>query len=746
MKRAKPLVFGLKLSLAAAAAGSPRRFSIAAYNGGTLPVNGFELPVIVDLQGLQIPPDGVIPLLIDHEISTEATLGQTDSIVNDGKSLAISGPVTGISQRAQNVLAMFDGGHSWQASIGLLMTQQEMIATGQSVAVNGQTFVGPVIVARESVLRETSVLPMGADATTSVNLAAAAAQLKGAAMTFEEFLASLGVDPATLDENKRAALMLAFDAAQNPASPAPAPAPAAARGSKTVKAEGATFEEWLASQGIDPAAITPEELAAYQQMYQELQLATPADPAAPAMPAAASAALTLRAQLRRTAAAEMRRQAEINSKTIGHPLIAAAAIEQGWSVEKTELAVLKAQAKQRAPFGHVKSPDHSPAVLEAALCVARKLPNVEKQYSDQVLQAAHTQFRGGIRLSQIILRAAAQNGYGVGVGDKITNSNYSDVISYASRSLQAAGPSVLSVPGILSNVANKEVVAGYEQGDNTWREIAAIKSVSDFKEVTTYRLLDNMKYEKLGKGGIIKQGSVSEESYTRKANTYAKMFSLDRQDIINDDLGVFDDLRKRIGLGASIALNEVFWLAFMAQLGTMFTSGRTNYISGATTNLGTDGVGLGLGVTAFRKMTSPSADSSKRVNADRRTGAGGRPELLLVPPELEHTADKLYVGGNLNTGTAAGEENIFRGKYRPVVAWQLSDSGYTGYSTTQWFLLNNPAYLAAMVVSFLDGVETPVVEVSDADFNQLGIQIRGYHDFGCDDAEYLAGVMSKGAA
>lgn len=708
MKRAKPLVFGLKLSLAAAPAGQPRRFAIAAYNGGTLPVNGFELPVVVDLTGLQCPPDGVIPLLIDHEISTEATLGQTDAIVNDGRSLAISGPVTGISQRAQNVLAMFDGGHAWQASVGLLVTQQEMIAAGRSVSVNGQTFVGPVIVARQSVLRETSVLPMGADATTSVNLAAAAAQLKGAAMTFEEWLASLGVDAATLDDTKRAALMLAFEASQNPAAPVPVePVP--------VAAEGATPPE------EDPTKMTT-----------------------------AGAVLNLQAALRKTASEEMRRQAEINAKAVGHPLIAAAAIEQGWSVDKTELAVLKAQAAQRAPFGHVKSHDHSPAVLEAALCIARKLPNVEKQFSDQVLQAAHTQFRGAIRLSQIILRAAAQNGYQVGYGDRITASNYADVISYASapRTLQAAGPSVLSVPGILSNVANKEVAAGYEQGDTSWKEISAIKSVSDFKEVTTYRLLDNMKYEKLGKGGIIKQGSVGEESYTRKANTYAKMFSLDRQDIINDDLGVFDDLRKRVGLGAAMALNEVFWLAFMSQLGTLFTTARTNYISGGTTNLGTDGVGLGLGVTAFRKMTSPAADGSKKVNADsmRRQGAGGRPEILLVPPELEHNADKLYVGSNLNTGTAAGEENTFRGKYRPVVAWQLSDAGYAGYSATQWLLLNNPAYLAAMVVSFLDGNEMPTVEVADSDFNQLGIQIRGYHDFGCDDAEYLAGVHSKGAA
>jgi hypothetical protein len=51
-----------------------------------------------------------------------------------------------------------------------------------------------------------------------------------------------------------------------------------------------------------------------------------------------------------------------------------------------------------------------------------------------------------------------------------------------------------------------------------------------------------------------------------------------------------------------------------------------------------------------------------------------------------------------------------------------------------------------MVVSFLNGNETPTVESADADFDTLGIQSRGYHDFGCDQAEYLCGIKSKGAA
>jgi len=333
------------------------------------------------------------------------------------------------------------------------------------------------------------------------------------------------------------------------------------------------------------------------------------------------------------------------------------------------------------------------------------------------------------------LTAAAANGAYIAPGQQVN----SDILRAAWGQNLQANASTVSLPGILSNVANKEILTGYMNEDAAWREIAATKPVSDFKTVTSYRMLDNMTYEKVGPDGKIKHGSVGQESYTRSAATYAKMFALTRRDIINDDLGAFDDLRARLGRGSAIQLNNVFWTAFVNN-STFFTTTRTNYITGATSNLATDGVGIGLGVTAFRKMTSPTADGNKRV------GAGMRPEILLVPPELEHTASKLYADDRLNTGSANGEANIFAGKYRPVVAWQLSDSAYTGYSTTAWYLLANPSQMPTVVVSFLNGVETPTVESADAEFSTLGIEFRGYHDFGVDMAEYLGGLKSKGAA
>ena len=687
----------------------PKRFSILAYSGGLLNVDGFPFPVVVDLAGLVI--DHNIPILVDHTKSVEATLGLTDSIVNDGKSLVLSGAITGQSSLCQQVIAQAAAGHTWQASIGALVTDSYEIQPGQTVEVNSQTFTGPCIVARSASLRETSVLPVGADSSTSVNLAAKAAT-KGSFMpSFEEWLTSLGIDSSNLNDENRAVLSMAYDTASK------TPVPAAA--------------------GMETDPETPVEPPAV----------------------AAGAMMNLKAALaaqNKEIAANLRRVAEIQAAAAGNPTIAATAIEQGWSIDKVKLEMLTASMARTRPtsFRAAESNLDQSTVLEAAICMTRKTREFEKDFRPEVLQAAQSQFRRGIGLKQILLQAASTNGYQANAGEGIHTGNLEEVLHFAcpskrGQSLNATGFSTVSVPNILSNVANKELLTGYMEEDNAWREIAAVKSVSDFKQATSYRMLDDMTYEQLSPAGDIRHGGIGEETYTRQVDTYAKMFAITRKMIVNDDMGAFDDLRARIGRGSAKKLNQVFWSTFTNNA-SFFTSGNTNYLTGATSNLGTDGVGLGLAVLKFRQMTSPTADGKKRVNADTanpvgRAGTGGRPEILLVPPELEAIAEALYVNQNLGM-TKTSEANIYAGKYRPVVAWQLSDSTYTGNSATAFYLLNSPGYLPTTVVSFLNGVETPTVESADADFSTLGIQFRGYHDFGVDQAEYLGGVKSKGAA
>ena len=77
---------------------------------------------------------------------------------------------------------------------------------------------------------------------------------------------------------------------------------------------------------------------------------------------------------------------------------------------------------------------------------------------------------------------------------------------------------------------------------------------------------------------------------------------------------------------------------------------------------------------------------------------------------------------------------------------QLENSDFTGYSALAWYLLCDPAILATAAMCFLNGQQSPTIESAEADFNTLGIQLRGYHDFGVSFSEYRAGVKSLGEA
>jgi len=465
--------------------------------------------------------------------------------------------------------------------------------------------------------------------------------------------------------------------------------------------------------------------------------------------AAAQAVIDLQASLaagQKMIAAQLRQNAEIQAKAAGHPMIAAKAIEENWSVDKVELEVIKAsmasgKVRPTSFTGAQNSPELAPQVLEAAFCVARKIKGVDKAYPDQVLQAAHTRFGGRMGIKRLLIEAAVANGHYVSASEGVHRGNWQEIGKAAWNGVQA-GFSTLSVPGILSNIANKELLQGYMEEEQTWREIAKVATVNDFKTVTSYRMLDDMEYEEVGPGGRIKHGTISEESYTRKARTYAKMFSLTRDKIIDDDMGAFDDLRNRIGRGAAKKLNRVFWAAWLNNA-AFFTAGRGNLITGATTTLLADNVGLELALDAFDNLRTPAADGAKVPGGK----FGGMPTILLTPGGgISRVAEAIYVNQNIGGGTTTANANIHAGKYKPVKSVFLNDSTVSGGSATAWYLLRDPSVAAGVVVSFLDGVETPTVESQDAEFSTLGIEMRGYHDFGVDQAEYLCGVKSKGAA
>ncbi|MEK0426793.1 MAG: hypothetical protein RJB11_2884 [Planctomycetota bacterium] len=410
------------------------------------------------------------------------------------------------------------------------------------------------------------------------------------------------------------------------------------------------------------------------------------------------------------------------------PLVEAQAIREGWNLEKAELMKIR-MMRPEVPAIHVPQNTINAHVLEAACYVSAGLMNVEEHVQEQSLEIAARKFKGGIGLQELLLEAAWANGY---TGRTFRDHREVMRAAFGNR-VEASSVSNVDIGGILANVANKFLLEGFFTVERTWRNICAIRNVVDFKTVTSYRLIGKDQYELVAPGGEIKHGNLGNESFTNKADTYGLMLGVDRRDFINDDLGAITTVPRKLGRGSGLKINDIFWTTFMNN-SAFFVAGNKNFISGADTALTIDG------------LTKAEVAYYDLVDADGKP-IGTMPTILLVPTALSAIGTQLYKSLEMRDNTANARmpiNNPHAGKFRVEVSRYLGNSNYTGNSTKAWYLLSDPNDLPLIEVAFLNGQEAPTIETATADFNVLGVQMRGYHDFGASLQDPRAAIKSKG--
>jgi phage head maturation protease len=596
------------------AAASPRRFTIEAYTGSQIRQGWSREPVVIDLAGMQFKQR--LPIVLGHDYTLGSILGQTDSVRVEAGKLIVEGEILADSDVARQVLQLAERGYAWQASVGADVRRHQKVDADAVTTVNGQTHMGPVRIVKASALREVSFVTLGADAETSVAIAAEAAE---------------ELPTMAADANK-----------------------------------------------------------------------TPADEAqAPVVEATAKDAVEIKSTVEITASDELSAKIDAFTK----------------KVENMEKLIAARDERPAAPAVHVvKDSAPSSEVIEASFALQGGLPGVEKKYRPEVLEAAH-KARREISISEVLLQAAAANGYD---GPR-------RVTSSTLRPILAAAWATHSIADILSSTVNKFLLAGFDSVESAWRRISAVRSVNDFKTVTSYRLNGSFKFDAVSNGGELKNAAANDEKREISASTYGIMTSVTRTDLINDDLGALTAVPQRIGRGGALKLNDVFWAEFVDD-GSFFTSGRANLSAGS---LALSVANLKALATKYRKLKDPDGNP-----------VAVEPRILLVPPDLELTAAEIMGSTLLHSATAAAggvpERNVMAGRYDVVSSVYLTN-------TTDYYLLASPADLPVMEVAFLNGQQSPVVETAEADFNTLGVQMRGYFDFGCAKAEYLAGVKCDSA-
>jgi len=304
--------------------------------------------------------------------------------------------------------------------------------------------------------------------------------------------------------------------------------------------------------------------------------------------------------------------------------------------------------------------------------------------------------------------------------------------------IQAAGGggfSTVSLSGILSNVANKTMLAAYNAVESVVAQFSAETDVNDFKEVTRYRLTGNGVFEKVGPDGELKHAGLSEQAFKNKVETFGRMISLTRQMMINDDLGAFLQIPRLIGRMSALKREEAVFELLLSNPSNFFDAANKNFLAGADTALSIDAL------TKAEQVFLDQTDSEgKPVLLS--------PSVLLVPSSLKVSAQVLMTETRVNEVTDTNKPkpavNPHAGKWNPVASPYLNAQGITGGSPKAWYLLANPADVAAIEIAYLRGKRTPTIESGETDFNTLGMQWRGYFDFGVAMQDHRAAVKSKG--
>lgn len=293
---------------------------------------------------------------------------------------------------------------------------------------------------------------------------------------------------------------------------------------------------------------------------------------------------------------------------------------------------------------------------------------------------------------------------------------------------RAAINSTSTFPAIMSNLANKSVMVGFNEAETTYQVWAGKGSNRDFKEAARVALSEAGTLELVPEGGQFKQDSFGEASARTKVATYGKLFSLTRQAIINDDLGLFSKIATKYGSAAKRLVNKMVY----AQL-TGNVKMQDNVALFDTKHGNVAGTGEALSVKAIAKAIT-AMRRQKGIQGEATLNI--TPKYLVVPPELEMTAYQIVNSTAAVDGVNSGVANPYKGRFIVVADAELTDPD-------AWYLVADATQHDTIEVTYLNGVETPRLETRQG-FDVDGIEYKVAFDCGVSALDFRGVFKNAG--
>ncbi|GEM_PF-292073 len=306
-------------------------------------------------------------------------------------------------------------------------------------------------------------------------------------------------------------------------------------------------------------------------------------------------------------------------------------------------------------------------------------------------------------------------------------------------------------PLLLQTAGNRALIQRFAPFASPLKALSAQRNARDFRQRTFIRPGEAPLLEKVLESGEIRHGTTSEESHGLKIETYARMFNISRQALVNDDLQAFSDFLGIFAQAVAETENNLLASLFMAnnRLGVTFSDNLPFFHPSRNNMAGSiGGDGKPTGGTAITVEALSEARKAMRLHKnvngkdefiaktekvmDGSGTAGVVPKILLVGPEQETQAERVVAQIN---AVNQSDVNPFAGKLRVEVENRLTGNG--------WYLFADPAQRPAIMHGYLDDAEGPRIESKDG-WEVLGTSFRCILDFGCGGYDWRAAYFNPG--
>ena len=287
---------------------------------------------------------------------------------------------------------------------------------------------------------------------------------------------------------------------------------------------------------------------------------------------------------------------------------------------------------------------------------------------------------------------------------------------------------------LLANVANKSMLKGVEEAEETFQQWTSRGELTDFRPSKRVSLNSFGSLPQVKEGGEYSFGTMGDRGQSIIMGKYGRRFNITREAIINDDLSAFTKIPRVMGRAAIRTVGDLVYAILtgnpiMDEDGlALFDAGHNNLLTGAAIATAS--------VDAMRV-----AMAKQKLPGQTSGGSNIRLAHVIVPVALQGAAsvvrDSEYeVGAATKNNTTP---NFVRNTFDVI-----SDARLDAASATAWYGAGNAAVNDTIEVAYLNGNDRPTLE-QQAGWSIDGVEFKVRMEAAAAPLDFRALAKNPGA-